>query len=285
MIEVKAAARTFAMGSSRVHALCGVDLRIEDGEFVAIMGPSGSGKSTLMYLLGALDRPDEGSILHGDEDVARCDSDGLAELRGRRIGFVFQMFSLMPTLSAFDNVELPMIFQRVPRSERQARVVELLERVGMTDRAEHLPSELSGGEQQRVAIARALSNRPDLLLADEPTGNLDSKTGEQIIHLLESLHRSRGMTIVLVTHDTAVASHADRVVRLWDGVLFTPGSTGSEEGEEGSRSAPSSVGLAGELRGREIGFCDGTGSEEATQGRTTGLTAGRGDEGDESNGS
>lgn len=223
MIEVKSASRTFAMGATQVHALRGVNLEIEDGEFVAVMGPSGSGKSTLMYLLGALDKPNVGSILHGDQDVAACDSNGLAELRGNRVGFVFQMFSLMPTLSAFDNVELPMIFQRVPRAERRTRAQELLGLVGMNDRANHLPSELSGGEQQRVAIARALANEPDLLLADEPTGNLDSGTGIQILALLKQLNREQKMTVVLVTHDAALAGHADRIVELLDGEVSCDG--------------------------------------------------------------
>jgi len=217
MIKAENATRTFAMGTTKVRALRGVDLKIEDGEFVAIMGPSGSGKSTLLYLLGALDRPDAGSILHGDQDVADCDSDGLAELRGKRIGFVFQMFSLMTTLSALDNVELPMMFQGMPRAKRRKRAEELLELVGMGDRMGHRPSELSGGEQQRVAIARALANEPDVLLADEPTGNLDSYTGAQIIELLETLNRERGMTVVLVTHDASLASHAERNIHLWDG--------------------------------------------------------------------
>lgn len=223
MIEVKSASRTFAMGTTQVHALRGVDLKIEDGEFVAIMGPSGSGKSTLMYLLGALDRPSAGSILHRDQDVASCDSNGLAELRGKRVGFVFQMFSLMPTLSAFDNVELPMIFQKVPRAERKKRAEELLGLVDMADRAHHRPSELSGGEQQRVAVARALANEPDLLLADEPTGNLDSGTGTQILELLKRLNQERKMTVILVTHDAALAGHADRIVELFDGSVLTAG--------------------------------------------------------------
>ena len=231
MIEVRSASRTFAMGATQVHALRGVDLEIEDGEFVAVMGPSGSGKSTLMYLLGALDKPSAGSILHGDQDVAACDSNGLAELRGKRVGFVFQMFSLMGTLSAFDNVELPMIFQKVPRAERKARAKELLELVGMGDRMNHRPSELSGGEQQRVAIARALANEPDLLLADEPTGNLDSATGTQILELLKRLNREQAMTVILVTHDAALAGHADRIVELFDGEISNDGR--SADGMEG----------------------------------------------------
>jgi len=223
MIEVKSVSRTFAMGTTQVRALRGVDLAIEDGEFVAVMGPSGSGKSTLMYLLGALDRPSAGSILHGEQDVAACDSNGLAELRGKRVGFVFQMFSLMPTLSAFDNVELPMIFQKVQRAERRTRAKQLLELVGMDDRMDHLPSELSGGEQQRVAIARALSNKPDLLLADEPTGNLDSGTGMQILDLIKRLNREQEMTVILVTHDAPLAGHADRIIELFDGSVASDG--------------------------------------------------------------
>lgn len=288
MIEVKGASRTFAMGKTQVHALRGVDLRIEDGEFVAVMGPSGSGKSTLMYLLGALDKPNAGSILHGDEDVADCDSNGLAELRGRRIGFVFQMFSLMPTLSAFDNVELPMIFQRVPRAERAARAEELLELVGMADRMNHLPGELSGGEQQRVAIARALSNQPDLLLADEPTGNLDSKTGEQIIDLLQSLNRNRGTTIILVTHDSAVASRAERIVRLWDGCVFTSGkheaegtteapSASTTGGEHLAGSAPEALPVDGEQREVviDVRSAEATGGEAVAEGTKSVLSAGK----------
>jgi len=229
MIEVQSATRVFTMGATQVHALREVSLRIEDGEFVAIMGPSGSGKSTLMYLLGALDKPNGGSILHGQQNVAACDSNGLAELRGQRIGFVFQMFSLMPTLSALENVELPMVFQKIPHSERRKRASELLELVGMADRAKHLPKELSGGEQQRVAIARALANKPDLLLADEPTGNLDSVTGLQIIELLRRLNREQGMTEILVTHDVALTQYADRTIQLFDGRVLA---TGEDAGEQ-----------------------------------------------------
>jgi len=229
MIEVRGASRVFVMGKTQVHALQGVDLKIEDGEFVAVMGPSGSGKSTLMYLLGALDKPDGGNIRYGDQDVAACNSNGLAELRGRRIGFVFQMFSLMPTLSALENVELPMIFQRTPRAERRKRAGELLELVGVSDRAKHLPSELSGGEQQRVAIARALANEPDLLLADEPTGNLDSVSGIQIIELLRRLNRERGMTEILVTHDEALTHYTDRTIKLFDGRVVDTGENANDE--------------------------------------------------------
>jgi len=231
MIEVQSASRVFTMGATQVHALRGVDLKIDDGEFVAIMGPSGSGKSTLMYLLGALDKPNAGSILHGDQDVATCNSNGLAELRGKRVGFVFQMFSLMPTLSALENVELPMIFQRKPRNDRHKRAIELLELVGMSDRTRHLPKELSGGEQQRVAIARALANEPDLLLADEPTGNLDSVTGLQIIELLRRLNREQGMTEILVTHDEQITQHVDRTIRLLDGCVLSELANGESVAE------------------------------------------------------
>ncbi|MCD6136060.1 ABC transporter ATP-binding protein, partial [Candidatus Bipolaricaulota bacterium] len=181
MIKLENAVRTYHLGKTTVKALRGVDLEIEDGELVAIMGPSGSGKSTLMHLIGALDQPDEGAVLFGDQDVSKQSRDALAKLRGKRIGFVFQSFNLIATLTALENVELPMIYQRVPRKERLTKARELLALVGMDDRADHLPTELSGGEQQRVAIARALVNDPDLLLADEPTGNLDSKTGKQIM--------------------------------------------------------------------------------------------------------
>ncbi len=274
MITAKGASRTFVMGATEVHALRGVDLAIEDGEFVAIMGPSGSGKSTLMYLIGALDQPSAGSILHGDQDVADCDSNGLAELRGKRVGFVFQMFSLMPTLSALDNVELPMMFQGVERGRRRARARELLELVGMTKRMNHLPSELSGGEQQRVAIARALANDPDLILADEPTGNLDSKTGEQIIDLLKSLNRSRGTTIVLVTHDMALASHAERIIRLWDGCVFAGG-------KHVKGSAPEALPVDGEEREAviDVRSAEANGGEHVAEGTTSVPSAGGNTEG------
>jgi putative ABC transport system ATP-binding protein len=207
------------MGKTEVTALRGVDLEIGDGEFVAIMGPSGSGKSTMMHILGALDRPDEGEIYLGERNAASETSNGLAELRGKKIGFVFQTFSLIETLSARENVELAMMFQGVSRRRRGSRAAELLERVGLSDRAGHRPSELSGGQQQRVAIARALANDPEILLADEPTGNLDSKSGKQIMDLLRNLNREKGMTIVLVTHDASVATYADRVIELMDGAV------------------------------------------------------------------
>jgi len=217
MIKLENAARTYHMGKTDVAALRGVDLKIEDGELVAIMGPSGSGKSTLMHLIGALDQPDEGSMVFGEQDVSKQGRNQLAELRGKHIGFVFQSFNLIATLTALDNVELPMMYQGVARKDRLTKARNLLEQLGVDDRADHLPTELSGGEQQRVAIARALVNDPDLLLADEPTGNLDSKTGKQIMELLAKLNEEQGMTVVLVTHDPAVARYAQRTIHIFDG--------------------------------------------------------------------
>jgi len=217
MIKLENAARTYHMGNTDVAALRGVDLKIEDGELVAIMGPSGSGKSTLMHLIGALDQPDEGSMVFGEQDVSKQGRNQLAELRGKHIGFVFQSFNLIATLTALENVELPMMYQGVARKDRLTKARNLLEQLGVGDRADHLPTELSGGEQQRVAIARALVNDPDLLLADEPTGNLDSKTGKQIMELLAKLNEEQGMTVVLVTHDPAVARYAQRTIHIFDG--------------------------------------------------------------------
>jgi len=228
MIKLENAVRTYHLGKTTVKALRGVDLEIEDGELVAIMGPSGSGKSTLMHLIGALDQPDEGAVLFGDQDVSKQSRDALAKLRGKRIGFVFQSFNLIATLTALENVELPMIYQRVPRKERLTKARELLALVGMDDRADHLPTELSGGEQQRVAIARALVNDPDLLLADEPTGNLDSKTGKQIMELLTRLNKEQGMTVVLVTHDPTIARYAQRTIHIFDGKVGRAADWGEE---------------------------------------------------------
>ena len=217
MIKLENAIRTYHLGKATVEALRGVDLEIEDGELVAIMGPSGSGKSTLMHLIGALDQPDEGSIRFGKQDVSKQSRNVLAELRGKHIGFVFQSFNLIATLTALENVELPMMYQGVARKDRLTKARNLLEQLGVSDRADHLPTELSGGEQQRVAIARALVNDPDLLLADEPTGNLDSKTGKQIMELLTKLNEEQGMTVVLVTHDPMVARYAQRTIHIFDG--------------------------------------------------------------------
>ena len=199
-----------------------MDLRIDPGEFLVVAGPSGSGKTTLLQLLGALDRPTEGEILFEGRDLARLPDAELTQLRLETIGFVFQQFNLIPTLTARQNVEVALAPQRLSRSEREDRVSELLEAVGLGPRGEHLPSELSGGEQQRVSIARALANRPRILLADEPTGNLDSATGEEIVALLRSISDQRGQAVVLITHDASIAARAGRVVRMQYGRLLEP---------------------------------------------------------------
>jgi len=208
--------KTYVMGDTELHALRGVSLAIAPGEFTAIMGASGSGKSTLMNLLGCLDRPTRGRYLLDGEDVSRLSSDALAAIRNRTIGFVFQNFNLLSRTSAVENVELPLLYAGVPAAERHARAREALERVGLSGRAHHHPSQLSGGQQQRVAIARALVNRPRLLLADEPTGNLDSRTSVEVMALLQELGRG-GITVVLVTHEPDIAEHSSRVIVMRDG--------------------------------------------------------------------
>ena len=212
--------KTYSTGTVEVLALDGVTLQIEKGEYVALMGPSGSGKSTLMHLLGCLDTPTSGHYWFNDRDISTLDDTELAHLRNREIGFVFQSFNLLPRLSAQANVQLPMLYAGVPVHERKQRAAELLEMVGLKDRMAHNPNELSGGEMQRVAIARAFSNRPSVVLADEPTGNLDSKTGIEIMRIFDSL-AGQGNTIILVTHDQAVGNHARRIVHLADGKIVT----------------------------------------------------------------
>ncbi len=205
-------------GSVLVEALRGIDLEVQRGEYVAIMGSSGSGKSTLMNLLGALDRPTSGRYVLDGENVAELDDLGLSTIRGRKIGFVFQAFNLIPALTILENVEVPLFYQGIHPHERHRRSKEKLELVGLGDRLNHRPSELSGGQQQRAAIARALVNEPAIIMADEPTGNLDSKTGEAILDVMQNLHE-RGLTIFLVTHDDKVVSRCERIVRLRDGRL------------------------------------------------------------------
>jgi putative ABC transport system ATP-binding protein len=218
LIEITGLKRAYQMGDTLVKALDGVDIRIEEGEFLCLMGPSGSGKSTLLNLLGGLDKPDEGSIVVGGMDIARLDENGLAEYRQKHVGFVFQSYNLIPTLSALQNVEYPMIFSRTPRKVRRERAAALLTAVGLGDRLDHKPTQLSGGQQQRVAVARSLVNDPRILLGDEPTGNLDSKLGEEILYLFTLLNQA-GLTLVVVTHDPRVAGHATRSIRMLDGLI------------------------------------------------------------------
>jgi putative ABC transport system ATP-binding protein len=218
IIETQDLWKTYIMGSEEIHALRGVSISIEGGDYVAIMGPSGSGKSTLMNLIGCLDTPTKGSYLLNGKEVAQMNDNELARIRNEEIGFVFQTFNLLPRASALHNVELPLVYAGVPSKERQERAREALRKVDLQDRMSHKPNELSGGQRQRVAIARALVNNPSILLADEPTGNLDSKTGVEILALFDRLHRA-GNTIVLVTHEADIAAHAHRAIHLRDGKI------------------------------------------------------------------
>jgi putative ABC transport system ATP-binding protein len=218
LIEARDLVKTYTMGSTTVHALHGVSLDIAEGEFVAIMGASGSGKSTLMNILGCLDQPSSGQYRLAGEEVETMASDQLASIRNRRIGFVFQQFNLLPRTSALENVELPMVYAGVKAEQRRARAMAALQKVGLGERYMHTPSELSGGQQQRVAIARALVNDPQLILADEPTGALDSKTSDDIMRLLSELN-TQGMTVVLVTHETDIAQWARRKLVFKDGLM------------------------------------------------------------------
>ncbi|MEO6999181.1 MAG: ABC transporter ATP-binding protein, partial [Terracoccus sp.] len=211
--------KTYASGSLTVDALRGVTCAVDEGEYVAIMGPSGSGKSTLMHILGCLDVPTEGTYSLAGEDVGSMDENQLADVRNRRIGFVFQQFNLLPSLNAWRNVELPLTYAGVPRDERRRRAVEALGHVGLADRLDHRPGELSGGQQQRVSVARALVTQPSLILADEPTGNLDSVSTADVLHLLAELH-AQGRTIVLITHEAEVAEQAGRIIHIRDGRLI-----------------------------------------------------------------
>ncbi|MCL4811440.1 MAG: ABC transporter ATP-binding protein [Vicinamibacteraceae bacterium] len=216
MIETRDLWKTYVMGSEEIHALRGVSIAIEKGEYVAIMGPSGSGKSTLMNLIGCLDTPSKGTYLLNNKEVSTMNDDELARIRNEEIGFVFQTFNLLPRATALHNVELPLIYAGMPSKDRQEQARSALARVELSDRMTHRPNELSGGQRQRVAIARALVNNPSILLADEPTGNLDSKTGVEIMALFDRLHKG-GNTIVLVTHEADIAAHAHRVIHIRDG--------------------------------------------------------------------
>ena len=222
MIEIEGVTKLYRMGTETIHALRGVALKIHRTEYLAIMGPSGSGKSTLMNMLGCLDTPTAGHYQFNSRDVAVMSDDELAEIRNREIGFVFQTFNLLPRSTALNNVELPLIYAGVPRAERLDRAQAALEHVGLKDRMHHRPNELSGGQRQRVAIARALVTRPSIILADEPTGNLDSRTGDDILALFEQLY-AQGNTLIVVTHEEDVARHARRIVRLRDGLIESDG--------------------------------------------------------------
>ena len=218
LIELKNVWKTYTMGDNVLHVLKDVNLEIDKGEFVAIVGPSGSGKSTMMNQVGILDTPTKGTVLLGGRDVSKVNESKLAQIRGKKIGFIFQQFNLIPTLSALENVILPTIFQNVPEEVRDIRGKELLTLVGLGDRMHHKPNELSGGQQQRVAIARALVNDPEIILADEPTGNLDSKSGKQVMNMLTQFHKE-GKTIILITHDTHLVKYSYKTVYLKDGMI------------------------------------------------------------------
>jgi len=219
IIELADVWKIYKMGETEVTALAGLNLKVKKGEFLAIMGPSGSGKSTSMNMIGCLDVPTKGHIYLDGKDISTLSESDLAQIRGKKIGFIFQQFNLIPTLTALENITLPMIFQNEPRDKRVEKAKALLEMVNLGDRINHKPNELSGGQQQRVAIARALSNSPDVILADEPTGNLDSKTGDTVMDFLKKLHKEQGRTIIMVTHSEEVAMNADRIEFLKDGKI------------------------------------------------------------------
>jgi len=219
VIELRDITKIYQMGEIEVRALCGASLRVEAGEMMAIMGPSGSGKSTMMNILGCLDQPTSGDYLLDGKDVSRLDDDSLAAVRNRKIGFVFQTFNLLARTPALENVMLPLVYAGVGVAKRRDLAQRALDSVGLAERARHTPNELSGGQQQRVAIARALVNEPAIILADEPTGNLDSKSGVEIMAILQWLNRYRGITVILVTHDPKIAQHTGRIVHLYDGLV------------------------------------------------------------------
>ncbi len=218
LIHIRNIKRDFVLGNEIVYVLKGIDLEINKGEYVALMGPSGSGKSTLMNLLGCLDTPTSGTYILNGKDVSQMHDDELAEIRNKEIGFVFQTFNLLPRTTALDNVALPMVYAGFPKSERNKRATEVLTQVNLSDRMDHQPNQLSGGQRQRVAIARALVNSPSIILADEPTGNLDSKTSVEIMKLFGDIH-AQGNTVILVTHEEEIAAYAHRVIRLRDGLI------------------------------------------------------------------
>ncbi len=218
IIKISDIKRSFLLGTEEIQVLKGINLEIEKGDYVALMGPSGSGKSTLMNILGCLDTPTSGTYILNDKDVSKLTDNQLAEIRNKEIGFVFQTFNLLPRTTAIDNVALPMIYAGKSKNERTQRAEEVLSQVGLQDRMDHHPNQLSGGQRQRVAVARALVNNPSIILADEPTGNLDTKTSIEIMALFDQIHK-KGNTIILVTHEEDIAAHAHRIIRLRDGVI------------------------------------------------------------------
>jgi len=220
MIELINVTNVYKIGVHEVVALKNVNLKVESGEFIVIMGPSGSGKSTLLYLIGCLDKPTRGKVLIEGLDISKLSERQLTELRRDKIGFIFQQYYLIPTLTALENVELPMVFKGLPKAKRERRAEELLEMVGLKEKKDRKPNELSGGEQQRVAIARALANNPDILLCDEPTGNLDTKSGKIVMDIIKRLNVEEGVTVVLVTHNPFLCDYADRVIKIRDGVVY-----------------------------------------------------------------
>lgn len=222
MIVIKNVTKTYTMGSMKLTVLKKISLDIEKGEYVSIIGPSGSGKSTLMNILGCLDIPTEGSYYLDNKEISDYTEDQLSEIRNEKIGFIFQKFNLLPKLSALENVELPLIYRGMPAIERKTRAEKLLSDVGLGDRLDHKPTELSGGQQQRVAIARALAGDPPILLADEPTGNLDSKSGDEVVKIIDEMHQ-KGKTIILITHDNEMAQLANRIVSIKDGIISEEG--------------------------------------------------------------
>lgn len=242
VIEARNLERTYQLGEVAVHALRGVSFQVQRGELLTVMGPSGSGKSTLMNLIGALDRPDAGTYLLDGENVGDLDDDRLAHIRNSKIGFVFQTFNLLSRTTALANCELPLIYSGVPLGERRQRAQRALEDVGLGDRLQHKPNELSGGQQQRVAVARALVNQPSIILADEPTGNLDTESGIEVMRIIQELNREQGITVLLVTHDPFIARHTQRVIRIQDGRII-----GDETVEQplvaGEAERPSEVSL------------------------------------------
>jgi putative ABC transport system ATP-binding protein len=221
MIELYNVHKTYKIGDNVIRALNGVDLKVEKGEFLSIVGPSGSGKSTLLNIIGCIDTPTEGKVIIDSQDVSNLGDRGLTKIRLRKIGFIFQQFYLIPTLNALENIELPMKEAKMGRDARRKRALALLDQVGLAERKGHYPSQLSGGEQQRVAIARSLANSPQMILADEPTGEIDTKTSEKIVSLLHNLNKKEGLTLIIVTHDLKIAGYADRSITIEDGKIVS----------------------------------------------------------------